>query len=128
MNLLSWDFRKAIYILAAITLATGVVTAQSSLQASVLSLLCGIVGFVRAIVGVLAVVLFILGGVLYAVGHFLPASGNLRQNIQGWAMGMLFAGVVAVIIFIIAEPLVSMLTGLGAAAGTSGISIPSCNP
>ena len=121
MNLLSWDFRKAIYILAAITLATGVVTAQnvtaqSPLRASVLSLLCGIVGFVRAIVGVLAVVLFILGGVLYAVGHFLPASGNLRQNIQGWAMGMLFAGVVAVIIFIIAEPLVSMITGLGAAA------------
>ncbi|MGC9157060.1 MAG: hypothetical protein ACP5GD_02670 [Candidatus Micrarchaeia archaeon] len=125
MNLLAWDFRKAIYILAAITLATGVVTAaqSSSLQASVLSLLCGIVGFVRAIVGVLAVVLFILGGVLYAVGHFLPSTGNLRSSIQGWAMGMLFAGVVAVIIFIIAQPLVSMITGLGVAAGSAGVKV-----
>ena len=123
MGLASWNFRKVFYILAAIALSTGIVTAQSSLQSSVLSLLCGIVDFVKAIVGVLAVVLFILGGVLYAVGHFLPATGNLRSSIQGWAMGMLFAGVVAVIIFIIAQPLVSMITGLGAAAGSAGVSI-----
>ncbi|MEM3212166.1 MAG: hypothetical protein QXR85_02565 [Candidatus Micrarchaeaceae archaeon] len=115
--------KTIVYLLAAIGLLSNFVFAQTSLQASVMSTLCGIIGFVRAIVGVLAVVLFILGGVIYAVGHFLPASGNLRQNMQGWAMGMLFAGIVAVILFIIAQPLVTTITGLGVAAGGSSVSI-----
>ncbi|MGC8676066.1 MAG: hypothetical protein ACP5T3_00920 [Candidatus Micrarchaeia archaeon] len=117
------NMRALLYLFSALGILTSLVFAQSSLQASVLSVLCGIVGFVRAIVGVLAIVLFILGGVIYAVGHFLPAAGNLRQSMQGWAMGMLFAGIVAVILFIIATPLVTMITGLGAAAGGSSISI-----
>ncbi|MEM3781475.1 MAG: hypothetical protein QXT43_00730 [Candidatus Micrarchaeaceae archaeon] len=115
--------KTIVYLFAAMGLLFNFVFAQTSLQTSVLSALCGIVGFVRTIIGVLAIVLFILGGVIYAVGHFLPATGGLRQNMQGWAMGMLFAGIVAIIIFIIAQPLVTAITGLGAVAGASSVSI-----
>ncbi len=115
--------KQLIYIFSAITLLVDLAFAQTSVQASVLSVLCGIVGFVRAIVGVLAIVLFILGGVLYAVGHFLPATGNLRANMQGWAMGMLFAGVVAVVLFMVAQPLLTVITGLGVAAGSSSVNV-----
>lgn len=95
------------------------VLAQSPLESSVSQVLCGIVGFIRAIVGVLALALFILGGVLYAVGHFLPAAGQLRVNMQGWAMGLIFAGIVALVLFIIAQPLISTLTGIGSAVGSN---------
>ena len=119
------NIKATIYLVLAATLISNLAIAQSSssLQTAVSEQLCGIVNFVRAIVGILAVVLFILGGVLYAVGHFLPATGNVRAGMQGWAMGMLMAAIIALILFIIAQPLVSMITGLGAAAGASSVSI-----
>jgi hypothetical protein len=95
--------------------------AQSSILNAVSSQLCAVVNFVRAIVGVFALMLFLLGGVLYAVGHFLPAAGNIRQNMQGWAMGMIFAAVVALVIFILAEPLIKLISGFGTAAGQSSL-------
>jgi len=118
------NIKATIYLVLAATLISNLAIAQTtSLQSAVSAQLCGIVNFVRAIVGILAVVLFILGGVLYAVGHFLPATGNVRSGMQGWAMGMLMAAIIALILFIIAQPLVSMITGLGAAAGASSVSI-----
>ena len=78
---------------------------------------CGVISFVKAIVGILAIALFLLGGVLYAVGHFLPATGNLRGSMQNWPMGMLFAGIIAVILFIVAAPLVTMFLTMGHAVG-----------
>jgi len=119
------NIKATIYLVLAATLISNLAIAQSSssLQTAVSEQLCGIVNFVRAIVGILAVVLFILGGVLYAVGHFLPATGNVRAGMQGWAMGMLMAAIIALILFIIAQPLVTMITGLGAAAGASSVSV-----
>jgi len=118
------SIKATIYLVLAATLISNLAIAQTtSLQSAVSAQLCGIVNFVRAIVGILAVVLFILGGVLYAVGHFLPATGNVRSGMQGWAMGMLMAAIIALILFIIAQPLVTMITGLGAAAGASSVSV-----
>jgi len=118
------SIKATIYLVLAATLISNLAIAQTtSLQSAVSAQLCGIVNFVKAIVGILAVVLFILGGVLYAVGHFLPATGNVRSSMQGWAMGMLMAAIIALILFIIAQPLVTMITGLGSAAGASSISV-----
>jgi len=119
------NIKATIYLVLAATLISNfaIATTSTTLQSAVSAQLCGIVNFVRAIVGILAVVLFILGGVLYAVGHFLPATGNVRSGMQGWAMGMLMAAIIALILFIIAQPLVSMITGLGSAAGASSVSV-----
>lgn len=111
-----------LYLLLAVTVVTPVFA--QSLISAVSAQLCGIVSFVKAIVGVLALALFILGGVLYAIGHFLPAAGQLRQNIQGWAMGMIFAGIVGLVLFMISEPLINTITGIGAAAGAANVAIP----
>ncbi|MGC8547483.1 MAG: hypothetical protein ACP5MC_00565 [Candidatus Micrarchaeia archaeon] len=120
------NIKAILYLLSAIGIITSFVAAQSALQSSVQSTLCGIVNFVKAIVGVLAVVLIILGGVLYAVGHFLPATGQVRQSIQGWAMGMIFAAIVAIVLFIVAQPLVTMIGGFGSAAGGTSPSSITC--
>jgi len=123
--------KAIIYLVLAATLISNLAIAQgssstgssSTLQSAVQARLCGIISFVQAVVGTLAVVLFILGGVLYAVGHFLPATGNVRASMQGWAMGMLMAAIIALILFIIANPIVTMIAGFGSAAGGGSVSV-----
>jgi len=113
-----------IYLVLIVAFISNLVFASvPSFQSAVSQELCGIVNFVKAIVGILAVVLFMLGGVFYAIGHFLPATGNLRSNVQGWAMGMLMAAIIALIMFLIAQPVVTMIANLGVSAGASPISI-----
>ncbi len=90
---------------------------QSAGEAAATSLICGIISFVQAVIGILVVAMFILGGILYAVGHFLPQTGNLRGNMQSWAMGMLLAGIIALILFIIAKPVVFLILKMGGAFG-----------
>jgi len=118
--------KSIIHLVLAVVLISNLAIAQSTptpFQNAVSKELCGIVNFVKAIVGILAVVLFMLGGVFYAIGHFLPATGNLRSNVQGWAMGMLMAAIIALIMFLIAQPVVTMIANLGVSAGASPISI-----
>jgi len=118
--------KSIIHLVLAVVLISNLAIAQSTptpFQNAVSKELCGIVNFVKAIVGILAVVLFMLGGVFYAIGHFLPATGNLRSNVQGWAMGMLMAAIIALIMFLIAQPVVTMIANLGVSAGASPIPI-----
>ena len=109
-------------LLMGITLVAPVF-AQSSLLSAISAQLCGVVSFVRAIVGVFALMMFLIGGIMYAVAHFLPAAGNIRSNIQGWAMGMIFAAIVALVIFILAEPIIKLISGFGQAGGASSFTI-----
>ena len=128
--------KATIYLVLAVTLISNLAIAQasssagssssgssSSLVSAVSTQLCGIINFVQAVVGTLAVVLFMLGGVLYAVGHFLPATGNVRASMQGWAMGMLMAAIIALVLFIAAPSIVSMIAGFGSAAGGVSVSV-----
>ncbi|MGC8629168.1 MAG: hypothetical protein ACP5T4_03080 [Candidatus Micrarchaeia archaeon] len=101
---------------------------QPTFEQLTLNLLCGLINSIKAIVGVLALVLFVLGGIFYALGHFLPATGSLRQNVQGWSMGMLFAGIVALVVFLIAQPLLSMIVSLGVSAGSPSIPVSCAQP
>ncbi len=93
-----------------IAFATGITTALSTE-------LCNVVNSIKTIIGIFALLLFILGGVLYAVAHFLPTAGNLRSGMQGWGMGMLMAGVIALIIYLVAPFILHTLIGIGSTTG-----------
>ncbi len=88
------------------------------------SQLCAVVTDVRDIVGVFALVLFLIGGVLYAAAHFMPAAGQIRGNLQGWAMGMIIGGVIGLILVIMAPYVVTTIAGFGNSAVTIGTSCP----
>lgn len=117
MNAISY-MKAILYTVFAISLVTPLVSAQANVISSAL---CGVVDNVRLFVGILALVLFILGGILYATAHFLPTAGQLKGSMQGWAMGMLMGGVLGIILVILAQPIVTLITGF-----SNTVSAPSC--
>jgi hypothetical protein len=96
-----------------ITVAASGVAGSGSLP------LCGIVDAVRSIVGILALALFMLGGVLYATSHFLPTNMEFKKSLSAWATAMIIGGVIGLVIVLAAQPLVTMIIGVGNAAGGS---------
>ncbi|MGI0141306.1 MAG: ice-binding family protein [Candidatus Micrarchaeales archaeon] len=83
--------------------------------------LCGIVDTIRTIIGLLALVMFLIGGLLYAIGHFMPSAGQVKASMQGWAMGLIFGGVIGVVLVILAPYIISVIINFG-----SGISQLQC--
>jgi len=75
---------------------------------------------VSTIIFVLGLMLMILGGALYAAGTLL--SGNTRGVVQGYGMGMIVGGVVAVVIAELAPFILQGFTGFSAGALTSSFS------
>ncbi|MGC8586934.1 MAG: hypothetical protein ACP5K9_01435 [Candidatus Micrarchaeia archaeon] len=71
-----------------------------------------IVSIVQTVIGVFAIALFMVGGVLYAAAHFLPAAGQIKANMQGWAMGMIIGSIVGLILVLIAPYLVGLIQGI----------------
>ncbi len=92
------------------------------------STLCVVVNTVKSIIGILALLMFILGGVMYGIAYLLPAAGNLRSSTQGWGMGMIMAGFIAFIIYLIAGYVINILIGFANNGNTSisGVLVPSC--
>ncbi len=93
---------------------------------NVQNVLCGIVTTVSQVLSILALMMFILGGTLYAFAHLLPATGTFRGNMQGWGMGMLLGGIIALILYIIAPFIVNSLisvnpNGTVGSANTPGL-------
>ena len=93
------------------------------------SVLCSIINTVKAVIGILALAMFILGGALYGIAHFLPAAGNLRSGAQGWGMGMIMAGFIAFIIYLLAGYIVTTLVGfanaqVGAISNVGSLTCP----
>ncbi len=109
-------------------LAFQLVAGQATASSSITSALCSIVNVVKSIIGILALVMFILGGALYGVAHFLPAAGNLRSGLQGWGMGMIMAGFIAFVIYLIAGYVIGVLISFANNGGSiiSGIQNPTC--
>ena len=95
--------------------------------------ICGIITTISTIIAIFSLVMFILGGTLYALAHFLPAAGNFRSGLQGWGMGMIIGGIVALILYVAAPFIVSTIANIGASQGSattgfgiSGLNIPNC--
>jgi hypothetical protein len=101
------------------------VTIVNAGVANVQNILCSVVTTVSDILSILALMMFILGGTLYAFAHVLPATGNLRASMQGWGMGMLMGGIIALILYIIAPYLISTLLGLTTSNQGNGQNAPS---
>ncbi len=133
-NYLSSSRMRILLCVAFLTGMIGVaVMPLASAQATntVQNVLCGVITSISQILSILALMLFILGGTLYAFAHFLPAAGNFRGNLQGWGMGMLMGGIIALILYIAApfiiNQIISVNTGstLGGGTGTNTVNAPS---
>jgi len=83
---------------------------------AVSSLLRGIINGIKTVAAILAVAMFVVGGILYAVGNML--TGGMKQSAHGWAQGLIIGAIVAIILIIIAEPLVKAI------ANAFGLSTP----
>ncbi len=106
-------------------------TAAGSAPANVIDALCGIINTIGTVIAIFSLVMFILGGTLYALAHFLPAAGNFRSGLQGWGMGMIIGGIVALILYIAAPYIVTTVANFGNVGslppGLSGIQAINCN-
>ena len=101
--------------------ATGTAGAATGGISTLTSQLCGIVAGVRTVIGVVALVMFLIGGILYAIAHFMPAAGQIKANMQGWSMGMIFGAIVGVVLVLLAPIIINHLLAFG-----NGISMPQC--
>ncbi len=115
--------RIAITALLLANLVAPLFAANNSTISTLTSELCNIIVGVRTVIGVIALVMFLLGGILYAVGHFMPSAGNVKSNMQGWAMGMILGGVVGVILVLVAPFLVGLLLSFNSKLS----SVPQCS-
>jgi len=101
--------KKIILGLSLLSIAFAGTTMISTTDIS--SQLCEVVRAIRGIAVVLAVAMFVIGGILYAIGNLL--SGQMKQSAHGWAQGLIIGGIVALVLVIIAEPLVNIFATLG---------------
>ena len=91
---------------------------------NVQNILCGVVATVSDVLSILALMMFIVGGTLYAFAHVLPATGNIRANLQGWGMGMLMGGIIALILYIIAPFIVDKLMNISQSPTVGSVTSP----
>lgn len=73
--------------------------------------MCNLKNQVLAISGILALLLFVLGGAIYLFGNMLPSP--LKGNAHSYALIMIAAAVAALVIFALAGPIVSTISGAG---------------
>jgi hypothetical protein len=92
----------------------GILFAQQQNQqqyTAVSSVLCGVISFIKTIATVLAIAMFVVGGILYAIGNIL--TGSMKQSAHAWAQGLIIGGIVAIVLIIIAAPLVKLIATAG---------------
>lgn len=99
--------------------------AGQGLTTSLSAQLCNIVNGIRAVVGILALALFLLGGVMYAVSHFLPGDVEIKKSMTAWSTAMITGGIIGLIIVLLAQPIVSLVNGIGGSAGNGASSLAS---
>ena len=80
----------------------------NAIQANVSNTLCGVYKIVHNTILIVGLTLMVLGAVLYGGANLLPAGP--RGQLQGYGMGMLFGGVVGVVISLIAPFLLAIIT------------------
>ncbi len=71
--------------------------------------LCRIIYQIQFIIGILALLLFIMGGILWAGSHLLPSAGQHRSTMQGWAIGLVIAAVIMLILYVVSTPLIEFI-------------------
>jgi hypothetical protein len=89
----------------------GIVFPQQTGTEKVSSALCYVVGLIKSVAVVLAIAMFVIGGILYAIGNLL--TGQMKQSAHGWAQGLIIGGIVAIILIVIAQPIVNIVASAG---------------
>jgi len=104
--------KKIILGLSLLGIAFGDVGTVTTINTTLISSqLCEVVKAIKGIAVVLAVAMFVIGGILYAIGNLL--SGQMKQSAHGWAQGLIIGGVVALVLVLIAQPLVGIFAQMG---------------
>ena len=71
--------------------------------------LCRIIYQIQLVLGVLSLLLFIMGGILWAGSHLLPNAGQHRSSMQGWAIGLVIAAVIMLVLYAVSTPLIEFI-------------------
>ncbi|ASI14026.1 multipass membrane protein [Candidatus Mancarchaeum acidiphilum] len=103
------DKIRLLALLGAVIFGFASMTAGATSYSNVTNTICGVYTEIKTIVFILGLVLVILGAIMYAVGHVLPATS--RGSIQGYGTGMIMAGIIAVIIAVLAPYILSTIGG-----------------
>jgi len=102
--------KKIILGISLLGILLGILFAQQQYSA-ISSVLCDIIRYIKAIATVLAIAMFVVGGILYAIGNIL--TGSMKQSAHGWAQGLIIGGIIAIVLIIIADPLVKLIASAG---------------
>ncbi len=100
--------------MVALSVLTLVISGQNAGPTNQLEMLiCKIINLVEMILGVLVVIFFLVGAILFAVSHMHTNAGQHRSSMQGWALGLLVAGVAMLVLYIFAVPIVTFIASFG---------------
>ena len=91
------------------------------------AVICNAYFDVQSVILILGIVLIVLGGALYGSGQIMP--GSSRGTVQGYAMGLLFGGIIALIASALAPYIFQLINNNNAVAmGCYGAGAVSINP
>jgi hypothetical protein len=91
------------------------------------AVICNAYFDVQSVILILGIVLIVLGGALYGSGQIMP--GSSRGTVQGYAMGLLFGGIIALIASALAPYIFTLINSNNAVAmGCYGAGATSINP
>ena len=76
------------------------------------SQLCTVLYTVQTTLFILGLLLMLLGGAVYGGSHIMP--GQSKGTLQGWAMTLLFGGIIILIIAILTPYIMDLITGQNA--------------
>jgi len=102
------EYSKYARILLVLAILCGSVFAAgvASSIASVVSVVCNML---KGILPIIVFTLFILAGVAYGIGNFFGA--ETRAKAQGWGMSALTGAIIMLVIYIMADPIITALYG-----------------
>ena len=97
------------------------VTFSQGLTTSITTQICKLFNTIHAVIFILGLALMIVGAALYAGANVMPAAQ--KGQMQGYGMGMIFGGIIGVIIAL-ASPfiltIISGQSGLASSCASSG--------
>ena len=118
--LLSYRLKRAISMVGmSLLLMSGLfasVTFSQSFTSSVTTTLCKLFNTVHEVIFILGLTLMVVGAALYAGANVMPAAQ--KGQMQGYGMGMIFGGVIGVIIALAAPFILTIITGSSTIAAT----------
>jgi hypothetical protein len=121
-------FTSAIMVLmylAILPLASAQSTSNTS--TTIQSTLCGIISTISSVIFIIAIFMFVLGSILYGVAHMFPAAGNLKGSTQGWGIGMIIGGIIAIVLYLLSSFIITHLASLSNNGVIPAISQQGCS-